>query len=648
MIPLLRAFLFALFSFSALAATARADHGVDSAALAAVRAARSGQWAKAYAQAGQRKDPLVGKLVRWLDYTRSNPYGRFAEIAGFIDQNPDWPLLKTLRRQAEAGMASESDDTAAEWLKRHPAISGTGKVRAAEIMIKRGDVGAGAAALRKAWTEEDFTIAEERAIAARFAATLGAYHHQKRLDYLLFDGRTDAARRMLPLVSPDHRALAVARLALAGNPAKSSKLLAKVPRALRSDPGLAFEQARSHRKKDNYDEAARLLIAYPDNPRHPSAWWGERLIVARWLLAGGKAELAYKVISEDPAIDNEDYAESEFLGGYIALRFRKNSAVALDHFARIADRTTNPHVKARAAYWAGRAADAAGKADLASTWYTAGADNMVTFYGQLAAHQLGEEAPPRPAPEPRPNSTERARFEQNELVRAATLFLIAGDRARAATFLMQMAGAAETALDFAMLAALAESHGRVDLAIAVARRAIEAGMPLMMRGYPGTALPSGGGAELPLVLAIVRQESAFAPDAMSPVGARGLMQLMPATAKSVAGGLQLPFSLPRLTTDGLYNVTLGRSYIGEMIEDFGGSYPLAIAAYNAGPGRVRQWLREFGDPRGHDLNMVDWIEMIPFTETRIYVKRVLENLQIYRGQNCENTAAFSLMADLAR
>jgi peptidoglycan lytic transglycosylase len=163
-----------------------------------------------------------------------------------------------------------------------------------------------------------------------------------------------------------------------------------------------------------------------------------------------------------------------------------------------------------------------------------------------------------------------------------------------------------------------------------------------------TALPTGGSAERSLLFAIVRQESAFAPDAMSRVGARGLMQLMPATAAGMAGKLQLPFSLDRLTSDGAYNVTLGRSYIENLIDEFGGSYPLAIAAYNAGPGRVRQWLRAFGDPRGRDINMVDWIEMIPFNETRIYVQRVLENLQIYRGQDTNNVAAFSLVSDLAR
>ena len=170
----------------------------------------------------------------------------------------------------------------------------------------------------------------------------------------------------------------------------------------------------------------------------------------------------------------------------------------------------------------------------------------------------------------------------------------------------------------------------------------------MVHGYPVTALPEGGSAERPLVLAIVRQESAFAPDAMSRAGARGLMQLMPATAASVARKLQVPYSRDRLTSDGIYNLTLGRWYVERLIDDFGGSYALAIAAYNAGPGRVRQWLRDFGDPRGRDIGMVDWIEMIPFTETRIYVQRVLENLQIYRGQDGANPAAFSLAGDLAR
>lgn len=648
MLPVLRLCLLLLCGFAAFAAAARADDAADSAALAALSSARGGDWAKAYAQAGQSKAPLALKLVRWLDYTRGSLGGRFAEIAAFVDQNPDWPLNKTLRKRAESALASESDDTAAAWFERNPPITGAGKARAAELMIKRGNVDAGTAALRTAWIEKDFGVADERALLARFAATLRPEDHQKRLDHLLWDGQADAAKRMLPLVSADQRTLAEARLALAAEASNAGKLAEKVPEQLRADPGFVFDLARWWRKREKYDTAAQLLLAQGANPSHPAAFWAERLVVVRRLLAASNHDMAYRLAAQPSPVDDKSYSEAEFLAGYVALRFRKDPSLAFDHFAHILARVTSPYGKARAAYWGGRAAQAAGKPELAAKWYAAGSEHMATFYGQLAAHQLGKKAPPKPIPEPRPDNAEKARFEAKEMVRAARLFLGAGDRERARIFLMQLADLAKTPLDFAMLASLAESHGRIDLAIGVARRSIDAGMPLMVHGYPVTTVPSGGTAEKPLLLAIVRQESGFALDAMSPVGARGLMQLMPATAAGVASKLQLPFSLARLTTDGVYNMMLGRSYIETMIDDFGGSYPLAIAAYNAGPGRVRQWLRDFGDPRGHDLHMVDWVEMIPFTETRIYVQRVLENLQIYRGQNGDNPAAFSLVADLSR
>jgi len=647
--PVLRRLLPVVGLLVSLATAAQAQGPApDRAAQAALAAARSGDWGLAYSQAGQSPDPLALKIVSWLDYTRASPSGRFGEIAGFIDANPDWPLHKVLRRRAEEALAGETDEVAGDWLKRHPPISGAGKARAAEIMINRGDTAAGTAALRAAWVEGDFTAAEERTLLERFAASLRPEDHERRLDRLLWDRESDAARRMLGLVSADYGALATARLALAGDVANPAAILMKVPAALHGDPGLAFEEARWWRKKDNYDAAAQLLLAHDDTPVRPDLWWHERLDVARRLMAAGNADTAYKLAHGPGATAENANPEAEFLCGYIALRYRNDPALAFDHFAHILARVTSPYAKARAAYWGGRAAAAAGKADLAAKWYAAGADHMATFYGELSAHQLGQDAPPHPAPEPRPSSTQQARFNAGELVRAARMFLSAGDHAHARAFLMELADRAKQPLDFSMLAALAEEYGRVDLAIAVARRAIDAGTPLMVHGYPVTALPEGGNAERPLLLAIVRQESAFAADAMSPAGARGLMQLMPATAANVARKVQLPYSLDRLTTDGIYNLVLGRSYLERLIDDFGGSYPLAIAAYNAGPGRVRQWLHDFGDPRGQDSAMVDWIEMIPFNETRAYVQRVLENLQIYRGQGGDNTAAFSLASDLAR
>jgi len=640
--------LFLVSGFFATFATASQAQGPDleRAALAAVNAARGGEWTKAYSEAGQSKDPLVQKIVRWLDYTKSSPGGRFAEIASFIEQNPDWPLRKTLLRRAEEALAGESDDTAADWLMRHPPINGAGHARAAEIMINRGNAEAGTTALRTAWAQGDFTLPEEQALLARFYDRLRPEDHRRRLDRLLWDGQTDAARRMLTLVPADYRSVAEARLALIGDAANLDAVLAKVPAQLRADPGLAYEEARWRRRKDDYDSAAQLLLAHDDNPTRPDLWWAERLMVARRLLAAGNADFAYRLVQQPG--DGKVDSEGEFLNGYIALRYRKEPALAFDQFAHILARVTSPNVKARAAYWSGRAAEAAGKPELAMKWYAAGADHMATFYGQLAAHQLGRDAPPHPVPEPRPDRAAQARFNGEEQVQAAQLFFGAGDREHARAFLMQMADLAKTPLELSMLAALAEGYGRIDLAIAVARRAIDAGMPLMVHGYPVTNLPTGGIAEAPLLLAIVRQESAFAPDAMSQVGARGLMQLMPATAAGVAKKLALPYSLARLTTDGLYNLVLGRSYIERLIEDFGGSYTLAIAAYNAGPGRVRQWLHDFGDPRGQDIGMVDWIELIPFNETRTYVERVLENLQIYRGQAGNSATAFSLASDLAR
>jgi len=395
------------------------------------------------------------------------------------------------------------------------------------------------------------------------------------------------------------------------------------------------------------DAAVRLLLSRPNDLIRPAAWWGERQAIARQVLASGNAAVAYRIVEQHGMIEGNAYSEAEFLAGYIALRYMKQPALALEHFSQILTRVSTPFAKSRAGYWGGRAAEAQGKSELATKWYAAGAEHMATFYGQLAAHQLGRDAPPRPVPEPVPTADELTQFDGNEVVRAARIFLELGDAAHGKACLLHLAKNATSPTMFAMLAALAQNSGRVDLAIAVAKRAIEAGTPLMIHGYPTTELPSGGTAENSLLFAIMRQESAFERDAVSRVGARGLMQLMPATASSIAAKIQLPFSADWLTADGTYNALLGRTYVESLIEDFGGSYALAIAAYNAGPRRVRQWLKDYGDPRGGSIDMVDWIETIPITETRNYVQRVLENLQIYRGQ-IGRESAFSLASDLAR
>jgi peptidoglycan lytic transglycosylase len=621
-----------------------ADLGAVRAALAA---AQAGDWNRAYADAAAIKDPLPLKMLHWLDYASPGAPGSFRDIAGFIEKNPDWPHQKALRKHAEEALSGETDAVAADWLKRHPPISAAGRIRAAEIMLNAGDVAGGTAALRAAWVEADFNAVDEKSFLAHHSGALRPEDDNRRLDRLLWDGRTLAARRMLTRVAPDYRALAEARLALALQAPAAEMLVARVPTALRADPGLLYEEVRLRRERDMTDDAVAILQASPGDPVRPEAWWHERQIIARRLLASGNADLAYRIARQHGLLEGKAYADADFLLGYIALRFKKDPALAFDHFSHILTRADTPYAKARAGYWGGKAAEAEGKSDLARKWYAAGAEHMATFYGQLAAHQLGDDAPPHPVAEPVPTAAERADFDGNELVRATRVFFLLGDRVHSKIFLLHLADSAETPTGFAMLAALAEQNGRIDLAIAVAKRAIAAGTPLMIHGYPTTALPSGGNTEPALLFSIVRQESAFEPDAVSPAGARGLMQLMPATASFIANKLQLPLSIPRLTADGLYNVTLGRGYFEHLIDDFGGSYALAIAAYNAGPGRVRQWLAEYGDPRGGKIDMVDWIETIPIDETRRYIQRVLENLQVYRGQTGRNSA-FSLVSDLAR
>lgn len=642
-------FAFTIFLLPLSASNAQELAGPDlSFGTAAIVAAQHGDWTHAYAEAAQCKDPLPGKIVRWLDYTHNLAAGRFAEISDFIAHNPDWPHLRTLKRHAEAALVAESDDTAANWFKAHPPVSAAGKVRQAELMIKAGKTEAGTDLLRTTWIQDDFLPLDERNFVSHYGASMRPEDNEQRLDRLLWDGNDDAARRVLPLVPADFRALGEARLALASGAKNAIGLVAKVPAALQTNAGLVFDEVRWRRKQSSYDEAAQMLLAHPDNPQRPLAWWGERQIVARQLLAAGKSDLAYKIVDQHGLTDGSAYSDAEFLAGYIALRYLKKPDVAFDHFAHILAKVDQPYAKSRAAYWSGRAAEAEGKHDLAIKWFAAGSENMATFYGQLSAHQLGDDAPPHPEPEPKPTADQQAVFDKIETVRAAALFAAAGDREDTRVFVAHLAETVHDRMDFAMLAAFAESHGRIDLAITVARHAMEAGVPLMVHGYPITPLPPGGTVEAPLVYAIVRQESAFDQYAMSRVGARGLMQLMPATAQTIAHKMQVGYSLPQLTNDGAYNIQLGRSYLQGLLNDFGGSYALAIAGYNAGPGRVRQWLAEYGDPRGRDVDMVDWIETIPFTETRIYVQRVLENLQMYRGQSTGSATAFSLVSDLAR
>lgn len=614
----------------------------------AYAAARSGDWALAGQRANKAHDRLLAKVLWWLNLCRPSSGASFSDFTDFITANPDWPHLLTLRQQAEEAMVGVPDRTLAQWFDRFPPVTPAGKFKLADLWIAAGRQQDGIARIRETWIDSDFTAFEEKSVLQRYHGILRPSDQVARLDRLLWDGQAEAARRMLPRVDPDHRALAEARMGLAAMEPGVERLLARVPASLQNDPGLLFERMRWRARKDHYDDAIAILDHPPHDLVRPLAWAGERQALARHALSVGDVSIAYRLAAHHGLTSGPAFAELEFFAGWVALRFLHEPDVAYNHFVRLYDEVKLPVSLARGAYWAGRAAEAMRFHQLAAAWYSTAAVQVTTYYGQLAAAALGEPDLARNIAEPKPTAAETAAFDRRELVRAMRDLAEIGAKDDIGPFAGAVSRHAAVPADHVLLAHLVVKLDRPDLAIAVAKKASYAGVILLKEGYPIANLPPGGGVERPLVLAMTRQESAFDHQAVSSAGARGMMQLMPATASHIAKSLHMPFSASRLLTDARYNIIIGRHYLDGLLGNFSGSYVLAIAAYNAGPSRVHQWIHDYGDPRAKNADVIDWIESIPLGETRNYVQRVLENLQVYRLRLGDRGLAFSLPSDLKR
>jgi soluble lytic murein transglycosylase len=614
----------------------------------AFAAAKRGDWAHAQRAAATGHDSLAATILRWAKDKESGSGASFGEITSFIDAHPDWPAQKQLLQHAEEAVVTASDSQVTAWFTTHPPSLPAARLRQAQIWMAAGRQDEALDLIRQTWIDGDFTAVEEKLMLQRYRDVLRSEDNTRRLDRLIWDDRTEPAKRMFQHVSADIAAVGQARLALAAETAAVPVLLAHVPPRLLSDPGLLYERLRWRRRNDMDDDAAAILEHPPADLVRPEAWAEERLMLARSLLDDGETERAYRIATGHALSNGQTFAELEFLAGWIALRMLHQPDVAYNHFVRLYDGVKLPISLARGAYWAARAAETMNQVSLAEAWYSSAAPEITTYYGQLAAAHVGSAGPATVLEEPKPSAEEIAAFERNELVQAARELAEVGDQADLQLFMRRLTDQAQTAVAFALTARLARALDRPDIAVTAAKRANYAGITLLDEGYPITILPPGGKIEAPLVLAMTRQESAFDRGAVSGAGALGLMQLMPATAKKIAKILHLPFSPKRLTADHAYNVTIGRAYLGSLVDDYSGSYVLAVAAYNAGPSRVHQWIQDHGDPRQQSVDVVDWVERIPFTETRNYVQRVLENLQIYRFRLGTPLPSMSLASDLKR
>jgi soluble lytic murein transglycosylase len=609
------------------------------------------RWADAMAIAAKAKNPLPRKVILWLNLTRPGPGRSFDDITNFMAKNPRWPRMGTLQAQAERAMpAGYPAKSVIAWFNGRAPETPEGATRLVAALGASGAADQAAKVARAAWMDLDFDSDDESDFLDAAGQYLRPADHVARLDLLLWDGDEDAAKRMLDRVDDGHRLVAVARMKLADEASGAEAALAAVPAKLKLDPGLVFETARYWRRQDEFQKAAAALDTPPLKARKPDKLWGEIENAARDALDEGSVSVAYRLAASHGSESGTAFADGEWLAGWIALRFLEEPDTAVRHFSNLYNGTTSVFSKARGAYWAGRAEEIRKNQKAANKWYKLAASNLTVYYGQLAAMRLGESTALRIKVEPKPTKKETAVFDKNELVRVIRTLNAIGVKERTRPFLIRLINDADDKLaDYRMLAILARQSDQDDLALMAAKNARQNGAEMADYLFPVISIPAGGKVEPAFVLGLIRQESAFNAQAVSPAGAMGLMQLMPDTAKQMAKQLKIgKFKDSRLTSDPKFNITLGRAYLDKMVDRFGGSYLLATAAYNAGPNRVRQWMDTYGDPRAADVDVVDWIESIPFDETRNYVQRVMENLQVYRSRLTKGPSTLALEADLRR
>jgi soluble lytic murein transglycosylase len=602
------------------------------------QAIETGRWALARNLADQHPHPVAKDVVIWLDYVRgaTNPNG--AELIAFMARRANWPGQSQLQRRSEETLQPGSDPrTITAFFERRPPLSAEGRTRLVEALAALGRTAEATTLARKTWIEDDFGIHQEQLFYQKFRTYLTRADHEARLDRLLWDGSDAAAKRMFPRVSPDFRLAAEARWVLRHGRGNVDRAIARIPQKYSDDPGVTYERLRWRRSKGMLDGALELLDSAPKG-EHMRAhlWWRERATLARRALNEGRISEAYRAAKGHHALaQGADYAEAEWLAGWIALRFLNEGSDALEHFTRLYHGVSFPVSVARAAYWAGRAAESLNRSELARIWYGSAAAHDSTYYGQLASSRLGSGPMVRVQPDPQPSSEQRARLAADDRLAAAHLLADMGFKDEVRRFLSALADD-EPALSWqSLVARAAHDLNRTDLAVRIAKEASLRDRPLFEAGYPVLKIQSpddAQGVTEALVLSIIRQESLFSPAARSPAGAMGLMQLMPATAKQVAQNLRVKMTPAELTQDPMLNIRLGRAHLADLLQDFDGSMILAAAAYNAGSSRARAWIKASGDPRQRDVDVVDWVEMIPFEETRNYVQRVLENVHVYRGR----------------
>jgi soluble lytic murein transglycosylase len=616
-------------------ATSRADIAVLK---RAISEARSGHLTTVDKLQAAISDPLARKLVEWALLRGNDNEADFARYDVFITANPSWPSIGRLRRRAEAMLWAEKADlrTVRAFFAKHEPLSARGHFAYARALLAHGHRAAAQARVRAGWTMS-FNRDVETDARKLFGGLITRADDKARMDRRLYENDVDAAMRAARRLGGVQPAIAKARYAANRRKRTAAALLGALPAGARKDTGVLFNRIRWLRRHDRDEEAAKLMLTAPTKlgaGHDTDDWWKERRVLARTLIELNRPKAAYLICRNAALPAKEKYrVESEFMAGWIALRFLKAPQTAAWHFARIrAFGIENTTALARAGYWQGRAAEAAGRSREAYAHYADAARHATTYYGQLAAARIGMREIALESP-PAMSAARRAALSRAEIVRAVDLLYETGERSLVIPFVADLKRI-DDAGALTLIAKLARKHGHARAAVLMSKEAVSRGLPLDYPAFPTYGLPRyrpiGPPVEPAIVYAIARQESAFNPRTVSPANALGLMQVTPAAGRFIARTYGVKYSRRRLLHDDVYNVQMGAAELGGNIQTYRGSYILAFAAYNAGRGRVKQWIERFGDPRDPRVDPIDWVERIPFSETRNYVQRIMENLQAYR------------------
>lgn len=595
------------------------------------------QWAEALAQAVASNDKVLQTLTKWQYLLDTDSGASFSEIKEFIDTHPDWPEQKRLRIRGEMSLADGNinADEIIEWFAVKPPITGIGKIALVGAMQRSGKTEEKKieSLIRTAWVGGDFSESQEKSLLEVYGKFISKEDNIARTDRLLWEGKNQQAERMLARVDGNRQKLYKARMALQEDKKTAPKLIYNLPTEARNDIGLLYDRMCYRAKHDDDSGVREILLSAPRKVPYPEKWWKYREREIRDAMTDGDIKLAERLLANNGQEEGQDstqgFADASWLKGRLLLEYLKHPKDAYQVFHKMFSAVKYPASKSRAAYWAAKAARQAGDTELEKKWLNTASSYPTTFYGQLASVVYRGTAPLRVSAPITVDNDIRAEFEARSIVRAVNLCIIYGESTIAGKIINHLVADADSVHEALLASELGAKAGKTYLSVRGAKKALQNNVALIDTGYPTPKTPEN--LELPreLTLSIARQESEFDNAAMSPSGALGLMQLLPSTAKETARKNGMNYDVRQLY-DPEYNMTLGSLYLKRMIDNYDGSIVMAIAAYNGGPGNVQKWVRKFGRPANNIDGVVNWIENIPFAETRNYVQRVLENLQIYR------------------